>query len=426
MVISCYIIIFLAWTLLCWFRRDLALALLILLLPTYQIRFTILWIPATLLEVCILLLTFSWLVRSIVKKERIVIPHAWLVLAFIASGAVAVATSVDIRAGLGLFKAYVLEPVLLYAVAVATIRTEKHVRYLQWACIALTLFIGLIALAQAVGFVSVPEPYASEHPMRVTSLFPFPTAIGKLLGALVAYSIVILFFAPSAWRAGYRKRIIGFGLAAGVGIASLVLSLNRGALLGVGVACIAVLFFSKKRALVFGLAVLAVVLLLCVPFIRQEAFDVASGQDVSTDVRLVMWQGTLRLLQAHPIFGSGLGGFPELYDQYRSPAHVELFPNPDQLALTLWVEMGIFGLAAFIALAVVWIREALRQLRSIDRTSGVWFSALGLFAALLAILGHGLVDTTYFKNDLAALFWLLFALLIAQRSITRLKNNNTQ
>ena len=31
-------------------------------------------------------------------------------------------------------------------------------------------------------------------------------------------------------------------------------------------------------------------------------------------------------------------------------------------------------------------------------------------AALVALIGHGLVDTPYFKNDLSVLFWVLIVL----------------
>ncbi len=40
-------------------------------------------------------------------------------------------------------------------------------------------------------------------------------------------------------------------------------------------------------------------------------------------------------------------------------------------------------------------------------------------AAMVVIVIHGLVDTPYFKNDLAILFWLIIGLLITLKHLTR-------
>ena len=38
---------------------------------------------------------------------------------------------------------------------------------------------------------------------------------------------------------------------------------------------------------------------------------------------------------------------------------------------------------------------------------------LGAMASMAALLVHGLVDVPYFKNDLALLFWIIYALGLA-------------
>jgi len=51
------------YAILAWKRLDLATALLIVALPVYQIRFNILGLPSTLLEVMILVLFLAWFIK---------------------------------------------------------------------------------------------------------------------------------------------------------------------------------------------------------------------------------------------------------------------------------------------------------------------------------------------------------------------------
>jgi len=406
------IIIGIAFAFLAWVKRPLSLAVLVVLVPIYQIRSMAFDIPFTLLEACILILAIVWIVQALMRHERIFVPYVWAILAFVVAGTIAMAVSADVRAGLGLWKAYIIEPVLVYLVYMNTIRTHKDQRYIHWGLIILLLSISVAAFAQTLGWMQIPEPYANEVPQRATSVYPFPTAIGKISDQLIAFSLAFVVFAMSSLRVGMRRRLLGYGLAAGFGILSLFLSVNRGALLGVAVSILLFALFSRRRILVVSILGLACIGALFVPTVQTQIQKVFSRTDTSTDVRVVMWQGTWRLIMHHPITGAGLGGFPVLYNQYRDASHVELFPNPDSLYLTLWSEMGLYGIAAFLWIFVLWIRGSIRALRRNQYGSIQWLVGLATLGAVTAFLIHGIVDTPYFKNDLAVLFWILFALVI--------------
>lgn len=399
------------WIALAWFRRETAVALLFVLLPVYQIRFTIATIPFTYLEILILTLALTWVIEAAVKRKHVSFPHLWLVLAFIGVGALATAVSQDVRAGLGLFKAYILEPVIVYLVVVNTMTSKSSLRRMEWGIIGLLCIVSVVGVLQVFDAVPIPMPYGDESPQRITSLFPFPTAIGKLLGPLIGFGLAFLFYAKSAFKDEYRLRVIGWTVALGLGVFSLLASVNRGAILGVIASAFVLLFFSRRKALFLSLAILLIVGLLFVPKFQSEISDVLSRQDTSTDVRIVMWQGTWRMIMANPIFGAGLGGFPTLYDQYRDASHVELFPNPDNLLLTLWAELGLAGLAVFLWLCVAWMKHALDAVRQSPRGSQNWLFGLAFLAAFVAFFIHGFLDTPYFKNDLSVCFWMMFGML---------------
>lgn len=413
---SLLILILGSWTVLSILRKDIALAMLILLLPVYQVRLSFYSIPTTLLELFILILVLAFALSYAMGRKRLRIPHVWVIGSICVAAVLATIFSADVHAGLGLLKAYIIEPILIYIVFVHTIHSPEQKRRIEWALIGLTMYVSVVALLQWSGFMSIPEPYASEVPARATSVFPFPTAIGKLLGPLIAWCMTFLFFIKSAYTHTIRYRLIAYSIVTVLGVWALIVSRNRGALVGVALAAFVALMFAWRRRIIIPVVIiLFVVAFTTIPVLRSEITQVASRQDTSTDVRIVMWEGTIRLIQANPIFGAGLGGFPVLYDEYRDASHVELFPNPDNLYLTLWAELGILGVVVFIWLFWVWISETVYHLREQTSRSSRWLVGLASLLFLVSLLGHGLLDTPYFKNDLAVLFWIVFGYFVIYR-----------
>ena len=88
------------------------------------------------------------------------------------------------------------------------------------------------------------------------------------------------------------------------------------------------------------------------------------------------------------------------------PVPVDVALHPHNLFLAAWLYGGIFGLAGFIGILWGVAKKIKVGLRSDDRA--FYLAVAAFFAVTLA---HGLVDTTYWKNDLALLWWILVALL---------------
>jgi O-antigen ligase len=138
-------------------------------------------------------------------------------------------------------------------------------------------------------------------------------------------------------------------------------------------------------------------------------FDPASP-DNTLSLRLSLWRSALNLLAHHPLLGGGLSGFQSSVQPYRDPAYREALIDPHNLFLNFWSETGLLGLLAFVWLSVVAVRYVARGVRG---GSGSRALSIGVGAALLAVLVHGLLDVPYFKNDLALVFWVLLAVQVA-------------
>ena len=127
--------------------------------------------------------------------------------------------------------------------------------------------------------------------------------------------------------------------------------------------------------------------------------------------RLALWHSAARMIAAHPILGVGLDNFLYQYPRYilAEARNEPDLSHPHNFVLDLWTRIGIFGLAAFVWLEVVFFRQAARVIKL---SSGYERSvAIGLVASMVDCLVHGLVDNSYFLIDLSLVFWLSLGLM---------------
>lgn len=384
-------------------RLHYGLVIIAALLPAYLLRLSILGVPLTFLEMMILTVTAVWLITVIRRRQwrRVRFPLFWPVMLFVASATIAMFVAPDLRVAAGLWKALIIEPILVFIVLVNTVTTSRQRAAIVWALGFSAVAVGLMAAAQYLGWAASPEPWISEAPKRVTSFFEYPNAVGLFLTPLIALFATFLTWKNHRWLPWLS------GVIVVIGSFTLFAAFTRGAALGLAAAALFLACASQRKRLVWMIILFSLVATLVWPTARQNLQSIVTVQDTSTDVRVVLWQGTWDLLKAHPWLGAGLGGFPELYDQYRQAKHTELPLYPHNIFFNFWVELGLLGLLAMI---IIMFRAFWRGRHNIVNKSSPALS-LGLMAALIAMVIYGLVDVPYFKNDLAAQFWILLGLL---------------
>ncbi|OQA04832.1 MAG: O-Antigen ligase [bacterium ADurb.Bin400] len=150
------------------------------------------------------------------------------------------------------------------------------------------------------------------------------------------------------------------------------------------------------------LAGLAIFIMLMVYAIARDPSRLESDM-----ARIEIYRYSWQMVRDNPIWGVGLGNYHTAIEEATRQFplfRISVLPyalHPHNLVMALWLNLGIAGLAVFAIVVVSYFRR-LRQ--TIDPLR--WAGAL----AMISILVHGVVDTTYFKNDLSALFWLTVAL----------------
>lgn len=410
--------------------REHALALLIFSLPLYLARFSIGPIPSTLLEGMILILFVSWMIDKkgvkgawtciiekvsyVSRRERAL--HLFLFL-FVLSASVSVALSSDSRAALGIWRAYFIEPALFFIVFLDTVKSSEQARRMITASILSGCAVALVAVYQKLTGWNIPAPWVDER--RVTSIYPYPNAVG-------------LYLAPIVWlavgRVGelfFEKKIpqtVGAALAAALCILALAFSKTEAAVVALVASAVMIgLFWSAKARIATVLIVLlGAVAMMFVPSLSAALSEKLLLRDWSGQVRIETWKETAALLLDNPVTGAGLAGYQAAFAPYHTANYIEIFLYPHTLVFNFWSETGAYGLASFALICtMLFVMLSFVMRRYVDFFMRV--TAVALFGSLAALLIHGLVDVPYFKNDLAVQFWFLAGCIVALHRQVQMK-----
>lgn len=384
-----------------WYRPAWGALAVFAVLPAYQLRFSVVGLPSTVLEVVLLAAVLGAALHWVQHRSpwpRLNKRTFWAIGVWVALGLGGVWVATDHLQALGLFRAYIVEPTLLVPACIALAQDAKARKYFTHLVSVQLILFGLVALGQRMGWVDSLAPWNAESPARMTSVFPYPNAAALFAAPLAAYVL-------GSWLA-FRGRIARWEsnlwiISVFLGVVVCALAVSRGALLGLGIAAVIAGAWSTRRWLWWGLCACVVVGLLMLPATRLQLTRIVTTKDTSADVRTVLWQGTWSMLQDRPLIGAGLGAFPTVYNSYRLPKHVELLQYPHNLFLNVWSELGIAGLLYTVGI-LFWL--SIRLFYQIRRREQ-W--AVGVLLGWVALFIHGLVDVPFFKNDLAILTVLL-------------------
>ncbi len=319
-----------------------------------------------------------------------------------------VANPAYIKDSLHAYRWVIVEPVLFYFLVTDLLRGTRQALRLADAYVAGCVLAAAIALGMAL--LHVPGSTLDVQGVtRLQGLFSHPDNLGIFLGRGLAFVVALAVLLRAA---GERPRRIAYALAGLVIAVAVFFSFSRGAWLAVLVAAgWTVWLVGGRAARVFagalvaaGTAVFAAAEAHLLP---ERILHTGSGV-----IRVDLWQTSLHMLRDHPIFGIGLDQFLNQYQgPYADPAHQaeRWTSHPHNLVLDWWLSLGIMGVLVAGWLAVRVARGGWALVRTADiRGRALAGAAL---AGLLAMLVHGLIDNSYFLQDLALTFWLFCAFL---------------
>lgn len=379
------------------------------------------YLPYTFLEILILLSVFITAIAFLKGKHHFRELQTSLDIfigLFLLAAMLAVAASYDLIGGLGIFKAYIVEPILFYYSLVFIVK-QKGYGFIVAGLIGAGIWLSILGVIQKFFGIFIFAPI--EHSQnRITAVFNSANSLALFLGPLAILTFSRFFSLPYKNKSKYLYLGL-FGLFLFV----LYYTRSRGGILSLigamSVFTFAVLTIKSTLVRKFWLVVPLIVggcLIAFFVYLYQnyDFFQIDYNRPYTAgdtlQIRYFIWAGTINMLKENFIFGAGLNGFKTLYsNQYRPVQYQEQFQYPHNILLTVWSEMGLFGLFAFLLLVVNLFGILIRTM--IKNQSPVLGGAL--IAMLAYLMLHGMVDVPYFKNDLSLEFWTIAALIESWR-----------
>jgi len=440
------------YALLAWRNLALALGVLLFALPAYQIRLRLGFLPTNVLEIMVLAVFATWLIKAIFNKklplanylffgsklkDKNFSPYPFgkeiallLTIAFLAT-----MTAGFSSASLGILKAYFIEPVMFFIVFINIFKKQANRLYVFWPLSLSALMVSAIAVYQKISGQLWPVAWADSD--RVTGVFAYPNALGLYLGPIIFVLAGYLLYLIKIKKAFFWPKIILF-LSVVMSIATVFLAKSEGALIGMVVVLIlsVLLCGQKSRKFTVGfLFILCVIISLNVSW-REPLVKKIALMDTDGQIRRQLWSETWQMLNSgYFITGAGLANYQnaikpfhhsgiyvrnddpefdkwvaislEYQQQVWQPLEIYLYPH--NIFLNFWTELGLAGMLLFVWLVIKFFVISAQTLNSTNHDARRWLS-IALIGAMTLIIIHGLVDAPYFKNDLAIIFWLLLGM----------------
>ncbi|OGI15112.1 MAG: hypothetical protein A3E38_00650 [Candidatus Moranbacteria bacterium RIFCSPHIGHO2_12_FULL_54_9] len=392
----------------------------VLLLPLAHLKAVLFGIPLYSVEAPVLIALgaylYGWSRGASSLSENISLPNRFVIGSglFFAGAALSFVMNPFSLTGLGMLKTWFVLPLIASWLWLQTKPDKQALERILLAWFGATLLSACISL----GYFFQGE---LTYDGRLAAWYASANYLAFFLAPgvfLASHFFPRAFFFPRSGKRMFLPLFSGSGLI--LILAALLLTRSYEIWVSILAASFIVLFlrraplFSWRKKIAFALLLASIASLLIVFESGSEKWQALVGMDERSSLasRVMIWQSAGKMIADHPVWGIGIGRFQEAYLAYQQyfPPYLEwAVPEPHSLYLALWLETGIIGLSGFFLLVAAWCREMFLLARSASASEYTKKTST-LLLALLALYGVlGLVDTPFFKTDLAFAFWLLLA-----------------
>ncbi len=401
------------------YLARLALFAVFLTLPFSSFRTFVfgapIYLPEAVISIAALLFLSALRRREAALRTVPILPIIGFLALFAGITLAAVLTDTRAEPSLGVLKSWIFFPALFAFLLLQVFRSERDMRE--------ALFVWFLVSATVAAVTLLPGPAATTtYDGRLLAFFPSPNHLALFL---LPGSVLGWFFVAGQGR--LPKHFLALGLE-GVVLLSLFRTESSGAIVAsfLGMAALFLgTIFGRKAARRFLGGILALVTIALATLVLSGTWERYASGEVrhSLASRVMIWSAAGAAIADHPISGIGPRRFQEEYLALQDtfPPYLEwAVPHPHDVFLSAWLSGGLIGLLGFLALTAALSIGAFSGLSR--RSAPSRLLPATLFGLGTAFIVAGLVDDTYFKNDLACMFWVTVA--FSGRYLRNGKNRN--
>jgi O-antigen ligase len=404
------------------------LFLLGLIIPLYVIRFQIFGIPTNVLEIAIGFVFIVFLFKFRDYKKLFKLSNYWQTQTLIFGSLIVLASlgvliSEDLRSSLGVWKAYFILPILLIFI-LSQIQPKYYLSLIR-GIIGSALIVAIITLAQVVVL-------GLDGSFRPTALYALGLDKAVSQGGFANYIAMYLvpIFVLSLSRRNIPVELRWFVVSVlFIGIISTQSYAGIFAIIGVFVIWILtriLINYKNKQELITApvlrkyLMPISIALIILISLFGFWQFNTPKFQSLldmnnrnSITTRVQIWDTAITMIKNNTILGIGLADFQRVYSETIPekyfPPYEWLVPEPHNLYFAFWLHLGLAGIIWLLVVLVFAISKLIKAIKS-NQWESYWLSL-----SLLSIYIYGILDTPFWKNDLALLFIVILYGVVGER-----------
>ena len=301
---------------------------------------------------------------------------------------------------------------LIFLMTAGLFRDKKAINFIIWSMIASLGIVSAIGIREYI-FAQM----RNDPGWRIFSTFFNPDFLAGFLSLMLPVAL--------AWtitRKTFPERFIA-GLVLIMTLVCIPLTGSRFGLLTAffGLMTMAVLWIlsgriNKKRLLTIGVPILIFVLLIPLLAAPIRSRLLSSAQSHSAVFRLGTWAGTIRIIKAHPIKGTGIGTFEVAYPKYASLGFTKYTHNS---YLQIASEAGPAAALAVLALIIsvlhpIVLKTARKKLETEDdKPETIQYTRIilcGLIGGAAAFLARNFIDSDWYITSIGTSFWTILGI----------------
>lgn len=399
-----------------------------LIIPLYVIRFQIFGISTNILEIAIGFVFIVFLFKFRDYKSLFKLDNYWnrksLVFgSLLLFASLGVLVSEELRSSLGIWKAYFILPILLICI-LSKMKSKYY----------LSLIRGIIGSGVGVAIITITQVAVMgiDGGFRPTALYALGLDPAVSQGGFANY--IAMYLVPIFVLSLSRRNIPGelrwfVASVLLIGIISTQSYAGIFALVGVFIVwTLTRIFISHKnkqelitapvlRRYLIPISIFVTIGVSLFGFWQfntpkfQSLLDMDNRNSITTRVQI--WDTSITMIRENPILGIGLADFQKVYSETIPekyfPPYEWLVPEPHNLYFAFWLHLGVAG--------IVWLIYVLRYtiLKLTEAVKSNQWEVYWLSLSLLSIYIYGILDTPFWKNDLALLFLIILYVVLGER-----------